>query len=79
MTIQIAKKTLATIRDNMRRVLNNEYLSDKSQANLPTNVIKKREYPYNTNDYSLIASNNDSVANAKVEQMILDVQTHRRH
>jgi len=51
-SIQIARRALANIR--VRRVLDNEYSSDESQASLPVNVITEREYPYNANDYSLI-------------------------
>jgi len=59
-------------------VLKNEYSSDESQASLP-NVITEREYPYNANDYSLIASNNDKDANPRVEQTDDLRRSHRRH
>jgi len=62
-SIQIARRVFASI----RRILDNEYSSDESQASLPANVIMEREYPYNTND-SLIASNNDNTVNLRVEQ-----------
>jgi len=66
-SIQIASRALAAIRDNMRRALVNTNSSDESQASVPANVITEREYPYDANDYSLIAPNN--VANLRVEQI----------
>jgi len=72
--IQIARRALIEIRDDVRRVLN--YESDESSASLPANIIAEREYPYDANDYSLIAPNNDNAANLRVEQMTLDAQTH---
>jgi len=52
----------------VRRILDNEYSSDESQASLSANVITEWEYPYNANDYNLVASNNDKAASLKVEQ-----------
>jgi len=63
------------MRDNVHRLLVNENSCIESQASVPANVIIEREYPYDANDYSLIAPNNDNVANLRVEQ-INDVQTH---
>jgi len=52
----------------MRRALVNANSSNESQASVPANVITEREYPYDANDYSLIAPNDDNVANLRVEQ-----------
>jgi len=57
-SIQIASKALATIRDNVRRILVNENSSDESQTSVSANVVTKRnKYPYDANDYSLITNN----------------------
>jgi len=52
-SIQIARRALE-IRDDVRRVLN--YESDES---LSANIIAEHEYPYDANDYSLIAPSNE--------------------
>jgi len=57
-SIQIANRVLATLRNNVSRILVNENSSDESQASVPANVTE-RKYPYNANDYSLIISNNE--------------------
>jgi len=66
-SIQSVRRALIEIRDNVRRVLN--YESDKSSVSLPANIIAEREYPYDTNDYNLIAPNNDNIAHLRVEQI----------
>jgi len=43
--------------------------SNESQTSVPANVITEREYPYDANDYSLIAPNNGNVANLRVGQI----------
>jgi len=58
MLIQISSRALATIRDNVRRLLVNENSSDESQISIPVNVNTEREYPYDVNEYSLITLNN---------------------
>jgi len=58
-SIQIANRALASIRDNVRRILVNENSSDESQTSIPASVVTEREYPYDANDYSLITLNNE--------------------
>jgi len=60
---------IKSLRDNVRRLLINGNSSDESQASVPTNVDTEREYPYDAKNYSLIAPNNDNVANLRVEQI----------
>jgi len=68
-SIQIASRALASIRDSVRRALINTSSSDDNQINVPANVETEREYPYDANDYSLIAPNSDNVANLRVTQV----------
>jgi len=52
----------------VRRVLDNEYSNNESQASLSANVIMEREYSYDANDYSLFASKNDNITNLREKQ-----------
>jgi len=51
------------------RALINANSSDENQTSVPANVDTEREYPYDANDYSLIAPNRDNVVNLRVEQI----------
>jgi len=65
-SIQIARRALIQIRNSTRRVLN--YDSDESLASVSANITTEREYPYDENDYSLIAPDNANTANSRIEQ-----------